>query len=157
METSETFAFRTAAGLARATLVGDTLVRLVLDQHPATPSGGGRLVEREITDYFDARLVNFSVPYKAEGTLFQMQTWEEVAKIPFGETASYADIAKRIDRPEAWRAVANACNANPIWLIIPCHRVIGSNGNLGGYEYGHQVKEHLLAHEARIRSSLEKK
>ncbi len=80
------------------------------------------------------------------GTPFQRAVWQACAQIPFGETRSYADVAKTIGRPTAYRAVANALSRNPWWLIVPCHRVVGSDG-IGGYAGGLEKKEWLLAHE----------
>lgn len=113
--------------------------------------------ELQLTEYFDGRRVNFDLDLDPHGTLFQKQVWEEMQKIPYGETASYAEIAKRVGRPEAWRAVANACSANPILIIIPCHRVVGSHGKLGGYTAGIDRKLWLLEHEAKIRSRIDRK
>ena len=111
----------------------------------------------QLSEYFDGKRVNFAVKTAPEGTLFQKQVWEEMQKIPFGETATYAQIAKRIGRPEAWRAVANACAANPILIIIPCHRVVGSYGKLGGYAGGIERKQWLLDHEQAVRSRIRHK
>lgn len=110
--------------------------------------------EYQLREYFDGKRVNFDLTLASDGTIFQKQAWEELQKIPFGETATYAEIAKRIGRPEAWRAVANACAANPILIIIPCHRVVGSFGKMGGYAGGVDRKRWLLEHEAAIRSRL---
>lgn len=113
--------------------------------------------EAQLAEYFDGKRVNFDLMLDPHGTLFQKQVWDEMQKIPFGETTSYAEIAKRVGRPEAWRAVANACAANPILIIIPCHRVVGSHGKLGGYAAGIDHKLWLLEHEAKIRSRIERK
>lgn len=113
--------------------------------------------EVQLTEYFDGRRVNFDLNLDPHGTLFQKQVWDEMQKIPFGETASYAEVAKRVGRPEAWRAVANACAANPILIVIPCHRVVGSHGRLGGYAAGVDRKLWLLEHEAKIRSRIDRK
>ncbi len=113
--------------------------------------------ERQLREYFNGQRVNFDLNLDPHGTLFQKQVWDEMQKIPFGETASYAEVAKRVGRPEAWRAVANACGANPILIIIPCHRVVGSHGRLGGYAAGIDRKLWLLEHEAKIRSRIERK
>lgn len=113
--------------------------------------------QNELTEYFAGKRVNFDVEVDPDGTIFQKQVWDEMRKIPFGETATYADIAKRIDRPEAWRAVANACGANPIVVVIPCHRVVGSHGKLGGYSGGVERKQWLLAHEQSVASRIRHK
>lgn len=86
-------------------------------------------------------------PIKLTGTDFQMTVWNVLKDIDKGQTKSYADIAKTIGRPKAWRAVANACSVNPCVYFIPCHRVIASNGSIGGYRYGVERKRLLLARE----------
>ncbi len=111
----------------------------------------------QLSEYFAGQRINFNLKLTPEGTLFQKQVWEEMQKIPFGETATYADIAKRVGRPEAWRAVANACGANPIVIVIPCHRVVGSHGKLGGYSGGIERKQWLLQHEATVLSRISRK
>lgn len=85
--------------------------------------------------------------YDISGTPFQVAVWRELCKIPYGRTISYAKLAKRVGRPKAVRAVANACGANPLPIIIPCHRVIASDGTIGGYSGGISKKKHLLAKE----------
>ena len=98
---------------------------------------------RQIDEYLTGKRMTFNLSLKIEGTDFQKDVWNEIKKIPYGETASYGDIAKRIDNPNAYRAVGSACNANPIPLIIPCHRVVASNG-IGGYGGGLALKKKLM-------------
>ncbi|MCL4107171.1 UNVERIFIED_CONTAM: hypothetical protein GTU68_032986 [Idotea baltica] len=81
------------------------------------------------------------------GTSFYQKVWNELLKIPYGETASYLDIAKKLGDPNSTRAVGMANGKNPIAIIVPCHRVIGSNGSLTGYAYGNEIKRQLLALE----------
>ena len=81
-----------------------------------------------------------------DGTAFQKLVWEEIVKIPYGKTKTYSEIAAALNKPKAYRAVANACGKNKIALFIPCHRVVGKN-NIGGYEYGVGLKKQLLALE----------
>lgn len=102
---------------------------------------------RQLTDYFKGRRRKFSVPLVLEGTDFQKAVWRQLQKIPFGQTASYGDVARAVGSPRACRAVGNANNKNPIPLIIPCHRVIGSDGKLVGFGGGIWRKEWLLEHE----------
>lgn len=83
------------------------------------------------------------------GTALQSEVWQQLVQIPYGETISYAELARRAEKPEAVRAVGSACGANPIPLIIPCHRVIASDGTLGGFAWGLPYKERLLAMEQR--------
>lgn len=134
---------------------GDTVIGVHYSSLPDVESSTA--VQHQLAEYFSGKRVNFDVTVEPDGTIFQKQVWEEMSKIPFGETATYADIAKRIDRPEAWRAVANACGANPIVIIIPCHRVVGSYGKLGGYSGGLERKQWLLAHEQAVASRIHRK
>ena len=97
----------------------------------------------------DAIRILRAMPLAPRGTVFQLAVWNELLKIPWGETISYAELAWRIGKPSAVRAVGAANGANPIPVIIPCHRVIGSNGSLTGYGGGIERKQWLLAHEGR--------
>ena len=103
--------------------------------------------EAQLADYFAGRRQAFTVPHDPQGTPFQQQVWKALRQIPFGETRSYAAIARAIGRPSATRAVGAANGRNPLSIIAPCHRVIGSNGTLTGFAGGLVVKEQLLAHE----------
>jgi methylated-DNA-[protein]-cysteine S-methyltransferase len=98
---------------------------------------------------FRRRPRNFNLPLAPQGTPFQQEVWKELCKIPYGETISYGELAKRIGNSKASRAVGLANGSNPIPIIIPCHRVIGSNGKLTGYGGGLPIKEKLLALERR--------
>ena len=102
----------------------------------------------QIESYFTGGFTDFSVPLELWGTPFQTTVWKAVAKIPAGETRSYADVASAIGRPRAMRAVGAAQAANPLPILIPCHRVIGTDGRLTGYAGGLEVKQWLLDHEA---------
>jgi methylated-DNA-[protein]-cysteine S-methyltransferase len=97
----------------------------------------------QINEFLTGKRISFDLPFKTEGTDFQKSVWGEISRIPHGETASYRDIAIRIGRPNAYRAVGNACNANPIPLIIPCHRVVASDG-IGGFGGGLALKRKLM-------------
>ena len=99
---------------------------------------------KQLDEYFAGNRKQFDIPIKLEGTDFQIKVWKELLKIPYGETCSYLDIAKRIGNPKASRAVGMANNKNKIIIIVPCHRVIGSNKKLVGYACGLEVKEKLL-------------
>lgn len=101
-------------------------------------------VIRQLDEYFAGKSREFDLPIFATGTPFQLLVWEQLLKIPYGETLSYADIARLIDKPRASRAVGNALGANPISIIIPCHRVIASDGTMGGFGGGIPVKHYLL-------------
>lgn len=101
----------------------------------------------QIQAYFNGELQVFDLPLQPHGTPFQRQVWRELQAIPYGETISYGELARRLGKPGAARAVGLANGANPIPLVVPCHRVIGSNGHLTGYGGGLHLKEALLAHE----------
>ena len=103
---------------------------------------------KQIDEYFRGRRKEFLLNLEPLGTDFQKRVWQQLRKISFGETVSYGDIAKAIDNPNACRAVGNANRINPIGIIIPCHRVIGSDGSLTGYGGGLWRKEWLLKHES---------
>lgn len=105
------------------------------------------LVQKELQAYFEGTLTTFTVPLAPQGTAFQKRTWSALGKVPYGTTKSYADIATAINQPTAFRAVANANGVNPIAVIIPCHRIIKSSGDLCGYRGGIDRKQWLLAHE----------
>jgi AraC family transcriptional regulator of adaptative response/methylated-DNA-[protein]-cysteine methyltransferase len=107
------------------------------------------LIENELTQYFKGTLQEFKTPLLLLGSPFQKQVWDELKKIPFGETRSYSQIALAISRPCAFRAVAQANGANQVAIVIPCHRVINANGDLGGYGGGIARKKWLLDHERR--------
>lgn len=100
--------------------------------------------ERQLREYFDGARREFDLPLRPKGTPFQLEDWLALKEIPYGETATYGDIARRIGRPKAFRAVGMANHSNPISIIVPCHRVIGSNGKLTGYGGGLENKQKLL-------------
>ena len=101
---------------------------------------------KQLEEYFAGKRRSFELPLKFSGTKFQEQIWKEIAKVPFGETATYKDLATRIGKPKAARAVGGAVGANPIGIIVGCHRIIGSSGKLTGYSGGSGVptKKKLL-------------
>ena len=102
----------------------------------------------QINNYFDGHLTVFSIKINPKGTVFQQKVWQELCKIPFGKTLSYLDIAKKIGDPNSIRAAATANGKNPLWIVVPCHRVIGSDGSLTGYAGGLWRKKWLLDHES---------
>lgn len=108
-----------------------------------------RTAAREFDQYFAGTRRQFDLPLHPSGTPFQLEVWGALLTIPYGETVSYADIARRIRRPRAVRAVGAANGANPLSIVVPCHRVIGSHGDLVGYGGGLPAKRWLLAHERR--------
>lgn len=105
---------------------------------------------RELEEYFAGERREFKVQLDLRGTPFQVRVWTELAKIPFGQTWSYADVARSVRSPRGYRAVGLANAANPVPLILPCHRVIASDGKLGGYGGGLEAKRKLLAFEQNL-------
>lgn len=106
----------------------------------------------QLSAYFEGRLKTFDLPLDMSGTPFQMKTWEALKTIPYGETRSYGDIARQIGQPKACRAVGMANHNNPVAIVVPCHRVIGSDGSLTGYGGGLPIKRQLLDLEKRYSS-----
>lgn len=100
--------------------------------------------KRQLDEYFAGERKVFDLPLRLMGTEFQRLVWETLMEVPFGETVSYSKIAQRVGRPSATRAVANAIGANPMSIIIPCHRIIGESGKLTGYAGGLEAKRFLL-------------
>ncbi|WP_394647504.1 methylated-DNA--[protein]-cysteine S-methyltransferase [uncultured Sphingomonas sp.] len=114
------------------------------DDHPVLAAAAAQLGE-----YFAGTRTTFDLPLDPRGTAFQRDVWRALGAIPYGETRSYADIARAIGRPTATRAVGAANGRNPISIVTPCHRVIGRSGALTGFAGGLAAKQHLLAHEQR--------
>lgn len=108
---------------------------------------------RQIGEYFKGSRTTFDLPLDLVGTPFQRQAWAALGTIPFGETISYAEQARRIGNPRATRAVGAANGRNPVPVVLPCHRVIGADGRLTGFGGGLDVKLQLLQHETRIQGS----
>lgn len=106
---------------------------------------------RQLEEYFIGERREFDLPLELCGTDFQRQVWQELLKIPYGETVSYKDIAARVGNPYAARAVGMANHSNPIAIIVPCHRVIGADGRLGGYAGGGELKEALITLEHQLK------
>ena len=114
--------------------------------NPAWQAASSQLdeVARQLDEYFANRRQRFDLRLAAKGTEFQRSVWQALVEIPYGTTTSYAELAKTIGRPKAIRAVGTANGANPIAVIVPCHRVIGSNGSLTGFAGGLERKQLLL-------------
>ena len=106
--------------------------------------------KRQIAEYFDGTRRDFDLPLAPDGTTFQLRVWEELSRISYAETISYGELARRIGKPTASRAVGAANGRNPLAIVVPCHRVIGADGTLTGYGGGLPVKKALLALERRI-------
>jgi len=138
---------------------GDGIVALNFPGRAAAPASAvddaaaaGILADAtsQLRAYFEGRLTRFDLPIDLRGTQFQCKAWRALCDIGFAETISYAEQARRIGRPRATRAVGAANGRNPIPVIVPCHRVIGSDGSLTGFALGTGVKRWLLDHEARV-------
>jgi methylated-DNA-[protein]-cysteine S-methyltransferase len=102
---------------------------------------------RELEEYFASARRHFTVKISPSGTPFQLSVWSALRKIPFGSTCSYGELATQLGNPGAARAVGRANGSNPICVIVPCHRVVGSDGGLTGFAFGEDIKRWLLAHE----------
>jgi len=102
----------------------------------------------QLKEYFNGEREHFSIKLNPQGTEFQKRVWEELQIIPYGKTLSYLELSKQLGDLKAIRAVANANGKNPLWIIVPCHRVIGSDGSLTGYAGGLHRKQWLLEHES---------
>ena len=105
------------------------------------------LAAGQILEYLNGKRRSFDFPVAPSGTEFQQTVWKELARIPYGEVRTYGQIASSLGKPGAARAVGLACNRNPLWIVIPCHRVVGKDGSLTGYAGGLSLKESLLAIE----------
>lgn len=112
-------------------------------KHPVLKQAGV-----ELQEYLAGKRTDFSVPLHRAGTDFQNEVWRQIARIPFGRTITYTELARRAGKPDAVRAAGTATGRNPLSLIVPCHRVVGKNGGMGGYAGGLSRKEHLLELEA---------
>ncbi len=122
-----------------------TIVRLVKTKTSEESNWEtGKLCVKQLEEYFSKKRKQFDLPLQPQGTSFQQTVWQALLQIPFGKTISYGELAKNIGNSKASRAVGGANNRNPIPIIIPCHRVVGSNGSLTGYALGLDMKEFLL-------------
>lgn len=101
-------------------------------------------IKTQLYEYFSGKRKIFDIKLKTKGTEFQKCVWEELRKISYGKTKSYSEIAVAVGNKYTQRAIGSACNKNPIMIIIPCHRVISKNGELGGFAYGNSIKQKLL-------------
>lgn len=110
-------------------------------------------VREQLAEYFAGQRREFDVPLRLAGTPFQQRVWQELVRIPFGQTITYAQLAQRVGQPTAFRAVGHANGRNPISILVPCHRVIGADGKLTGYAGGIEKKRWLLAWEREATSA----
>ena len=137
-------------GRLRLEAEDDALTGLYFAEDEAVRSDESAVLDRaqsQLEEYFAGTRREFDLPLRPKGTPFQLADWKALEQIPYGETVSYGDIARAIGKPKACRAVGMANHANPISIIVPCHRVVGSNGKLTGYGGGLAVKQWLLEHE----------
>jgi len=123
------------------------LERRVPDMELEENASKNKKVIRQLKEYFSGTRKDFDLPLHVMGTEFHKLVWRQLCQVPFGRTASYKEIAERIGRPKAVRAVGQANHRNPIPIIIPCHRIIGANGHLVGFGGGLDMKRFLLSHE----------
>lgn len=118
-------------------------------QEEERPSEVTDWAARELHEYLEGERRAFTFPYRLVGTPFRLQVWKELEKVPYGEMTTYKRLAEAIGRPGAYHAVGGAVGANPLGIVVPCHRVIGTNGSLTGYAWGLPMKEALLELERR--------
>lgn len=148
----------TDTGFGRLLLVGraGALSGLYLADHPRAPASPPdatedpeqfREVRRQLDEYFVGARTAFEVPLHLDGTPFQVKVWTALADIPYGQTICYGELARRVGRPGAARAVGAANGRNPVSILLPCHRVVGADGSLTGYGWGVERKAWLLHHE----------
>ena len=133
----------------RAELASTLHAKLMDDGHPLL----GR-ARRQIDAYFDGKRHGFTLPLALRGTPFQRKVWSVLQRIAYGQTASYHGVAQQVGQPNANRAVAQACGSNPVSVVVPCHRVIATDGGLGGFSAGLDRKRELLQLEQRVRPAL---
>lgn len=126
------------------------LVRFFVGESDGHRDNGRSEIARQLSEYFRGTRRSFDLTLAPEGSDFQKRVWAELVRIPFGETISYSELAQRIGFPGSARAVGRANAANPIWLIVPCHRVIGANGSLTGYAGGLNLKKRMLMWEREV-------
>ena len=139
--------YTSPVGLLKITTHNDCLtsIHFQLDGDVILPTTGlFSEICQQLDEYFSKRRKTFTLPLQLNGTSFQTNVWESLQTIPYGQTQTYKLIAEKIGNPKAVRAVGQAIHRNPIPIIIPCHRVIGSNGSLTGYAAGLEIKQYLL-------------
>ena len=141
--------YQSPIGLIRIESSEKGICSLVFSDEKGLESQGlESLFIKQLDDYFNKKRERFDLPLDLQGTEFQKKVWAELMKIPFGKTISYKELALKLGNIKAIRAVAAANGANPVSIIVPCHRVIGSDGSLTGYAWGLWRKKWLLEHES---------
>jgi methylated-DNA-[protein]-cysteine S-methyltransferase len=160
-ETTYFTEFKSPLGVLLLASRGDVLTGLYFEGHKPKPRRHGiwrrddgpfETAREQLEAYFAGGLVRFELRTALDGTDFQKCVWSSLRRIPWGKTDTYSHVAKRVKRPTAVRAVGAAIGRNPISIVIPCHRVIGSDGTLTGYAGGTDRKQWLLRHEASARN-----
>jgi methylated-DNA-[protein]-cysteine S-methyltransferase len=134
----------------RATNSGIRSIGYLGESSEERPNDLSKECSNQLREYFGGLRQTFDVPFALEGTSFEQSVWSELTRIPYGSTRSYIEIARKLDNPGAIRAVGRANGKNRLNIIVPCHRVIGSNGSLTGYGGGIPRKQWLLDHEAKV-------
>jgi len=152
LESKQTAYYKTPIGIAK--IIGDkngiqslTVIEDEIEASKEIPSYLQECIQ-QLNEYFNGTRINFKLKLNPQGTEFQQRVWKELLNVSFGKTRSYLEQSKKLGDAKAIRAVAAANGKNPIWIIIPCHRIIGSDGSLIGYAGGLWRKKWLLAHES---------
>lgn len=146
---------KTPIGLLEITATDEAIISVKPTDHEENIIGDktandlARRCRVELEEYFDGKRKSFDLSLKLEGTDFQKRVWQQLEHIPYGETRTYGEIAKLIDKPKAVRAIGMANHNNPILILVPCHRVIGADGSLTGYAAGIEAKKYLLDFEGK--------
>lgn len=147
----ETAYYKTPIGTAKITGDKDGIIEVSVMDDEISPSviipEFLQACVHQLDEYFQKERTSFDLKLNPKGTIFQSKVWKELQNIPYGKTTTYLDQSKKMDSVKAIRAIASANGKNPIWIIIPCHRVIGSDGSLTGYAGGIWRKKWLLEHE----------
>lgn len=161
--TTHTLTMDSPLGAMRLTAAGDALAGIWFPDQAGTPDLGGAAdgarhpvlvaTRRQLREWFDGQRRTFDLPLATSGTPFQRRVWAALREIPFGETWTYTQLARRAGRPAAMRAAGAANGRNPFSIVVPCHRVVGADGTLTGYAGGLVAKAWLLAHERRLSSA----
>ena len=148
--------YQTPIGTLQIEATTKGISKLLFIDQPVTDICRCDLIKRcidQLDDYFAHRLLQFTLTLDLVGTVFQQSVWNQLTSVTYGVTSSYGDIANSLHKPKAVRAVGAACGKNPVTIIVPCHRIIASNGKLTGYASGLERKSWLLKHEGNAQHS----
>lgn len=146
----ETAYIKTPLGIATITGDENGIAEISVSDEGAVSANVPAILQKavsQLNDYFEGKRTDFTFKLSPKGTEFQQKVWKELLEIPFGKTCSYMDLSKKLGDVKAIRAVASANGKNPLWIVVPCHRVIGTDGSLTGYAGGLWRKKWLLEHE----------